>query len=288
VEALRVPFGVGYVVDVLLGSKSDRIVQRRHDRLEQYGALKRLRREDLQSAVLQIVEQGFLDRSDGDRPVLQLTQAGRDVIAGRASVQLRSAPSASRSSDSSTGDGALFACLRDLRREVAAERQVPPYVVFSDATLWELARLRPVTLAAFARVKGIGERKLADFGARFVEAVATFDADQPSPAAVKRSTGLISDAKRHAFSMFERGASLDEAAAATGRARSTVASYLEEYVVTQRPESVDAWVAPEVYARIEAASAGLAGGLLRPVFEALGEEVSYDDIRVVMSHLGRR
>jgi ATP-dependent DNA helicase RecQ len=289
IEALGVPFGVGYVVDVLTGSRSERIVQRRHDRLPQYGSLKNLRREQLQSTVLELVQQGYLDRTAGDRPVLQLTKTGRDVLANGTAVLLRAATPAPARGDASSSDGALFGRLRELRRAIAAESQVPPYVVFSDATLWELARQRPMTIEAFARVKGVGERKLADFGARFVEAIAAFGAAQPRAAATPRgSTGLMSEAKRRAFSLFDDGASLDEVAQATGRARSTVSSYLEEYIGARRPASVDAWVAPEVYERIEAASAGSDDGFLRPVFEALNGEVPYDDIRVVMRHLGRR
>ena len=77
-------------------------------------------------------------------------------------------------------------------------------------------------------------------------------------------------------------------AAELGRARSTVASYLEDYVSDRRPDSVEAWVTPEAYRLIEAAAKRTGGTLLKPVFEALNGEVPYDDIRVVMRHAGLR
>jgi hypothetical protein len=91
-----------------------------------------------------------------------------------------------------------------------------------------------------------------------------------------------------AFQLFAMGQSVDAVAAKTGRARSTVAQYLEDYVAERKPADVSAWVDDITYARVRAAAERAPGAFLKPVFEALGGAVSYEDIRVVMKHAGMR
>ncbi|MPZ50335.1 MAG: RecQ family ATP-dependent DNA helicase [Dehalococcoidia bacterium] len=193
-------------------------------------------------------------------------------------------------------DRGLFERLRELRRAVAAEQGVPPFIVFSDATLRELARVRPSSAGGFGRVKGVGERKLAELGSRFVAQISDYCRDKgiamdvaaeakAQPARATSPSGMTAS-KRLAFQLFEKGRSLDEVATATGRARGTISNYLEDYVMERKPESVEVWVAPALYGRIEMAAKQTGGSLLKPVFEALNGEVSYDEIRVVMRHAG--
>ena len=302
ITRLGMPYGVGYVVEVLTGARSERIEQRRHNQLVEYGTLQRLPREAVQSFVYQLVDLGILERTAGDRPVLQLLTPARDVLLGRLDVSLRlptiTAAPAKLDAPLTEKERGLFEKLREERRRAAEEAGVPPFVVFSDATLQELARSRPSTLDAFGRVKGVGERKRATFGERFLAVVVSYCRDEGMTAdiALKKvvtppkvhNTAATSDSKRHAFSLFARGKSIDEVTAVTGRARATVASYLEDFVAETRPPSIDAWIAPALYERIEKAAKQTGGSFLRPVFEALNGEVAYDDIRVVMRHLGVR
>jgi ATP-dependent DNA helicase RecQ len=195
-------------------------------------------------------------------------------------------------------DRGLFDRLREVRRAVAEERKVPPFIIFGDATLRELARVRPTTLQHFGRVRGIGERKLAELGARFVAEISAYCSQHrlaanvtaaAFPRAAKvHDTSATSLQKLRAFELFDQGKSVEEVAEDTGRARGTVASYLEDYVVERKPRSLSAWVQPDLYRRIDEAAQRAGGSLLKPVFEALGGDVSYDDIRIVMRHAGRR
>ena len=195
-------------------------------------------------------------------------------------------------------DKGLFDRLREVRRAIAEEQKVAAFIVFGDATLRELARVRPTTLQQFGRVKGIGERKLAELGARVVSEIAVYCGEHrlttnvttaafPQPVKV-HNTGATTLQKLQAFELFDKGGTLDEVAAVTGRARGTISSYLEDYIVERKPRSVEAWVQPELYRRIDETATRVGGSFLKPVFEALGGAVSYDDIRVVMKHAGRR
>jgi len=296
VVSLKVPFGAGYVADVLAGAKLEKIRARHHDQLASYGALASVDRKELQRLVLQLVALGLLDRSAGDMPVLSVTPQGRRLLVGDIEVALRAAESGDAASagaeDAWQGvDRGLFEALRELRRAIAEERSVAAFVIFGDTTLRDLARVRPVTTSALLAIRGVGERKQADFGARFVELIGAYcrehhlsSQSQPRERPVSSSAA----SRAEAFGLFDQGRSLDDVAQATGRARSTVASYLEEYVDERRPESVSPWVQASLYQRIKTAAARLEGNLLKPVFEALNQEVSYDDIRIVMKHAGLR
>jgi ATP-dependent DNA helicase RecQ len=132
--------------------------------------------------------QGHLARSDDEYPTLVITESGRRALrgevvpaplttAGKAPVAVDPAPARRQkgegAADRAAGlpDVALFETLRALRRKVAEERGVPPYLIFSDASLRDMARLRPVTLEQFREVKGVGDWKLETFGERFLAAL---------------------------------------------------------------------------------------------------------------------
>ena len=121
---------------------------------------------------------GHLARSDDEYPTLLVTPKGHAVLRGEttaapltSAVAPPSASATTRRPSSGVPDEAVFEALRALRREVAEERGVPPYLIFSDASLRDMARARPMTLAEFREVKGVGDWKLMTFGERFVAAV---------------------------------------------------------------------------------------------------------------------
>jgi ATP-dependent DNA helicase RecQ len=204
------------------------------------------------------------------------------------------------SADSWDGvDRGLFERLRGLRTEMAAARGVPPYVVFGDAALRDMARRRPSSLAAFIDVRGVGESKRQDYGPAFVEAIVEYCRSNaieldaaPAPAEARatpppREGGLNASAVA-AFEYFRAGATIDEVMQRMGRARSTVAGYLQNYLRQQRVDDPSPWVARETARRIEEALEVVGPGPLKPVFEHLGGETSYDDIRIVATCLANR
>ena len=192
---LRGRFGGTHVADVLCGAQTGRIAQLRHERLAAYGTLRGEKKSQVRAWIDQLMAQGFLARSDDEYPTLSITATGAAVLRGERAAMLttaaarvtapppvETAPRAARerprapdgapAGDSSgVADAAVFEALRVLRRKIAEERGVPPYVVFSDASLHDMARARPMTLEAFREVKGVGDWKLETFGERFVAAL---------------------------------------------------------------------------------------------------------------------
>ena len=177
-------FGIEHVIDVLVAADNERMRRWGHDKLSTYGLLKELPRKSLTNVIYQLVDAGLVERTAGDRPVLKLNAISWEVLRGQRPVQLLQAkkPKAERTrleeSSWADVDEALFDRLRALRREIALERGVAAFVVLHDSTLRELARVRPATLDALRTIRGMGEKKLSDFGARLIECIAAHERER--------------------------------------------------------------------------------------------------------------
>ncbi len=171
-------FGMGHVVDVLRGADTDRVRSLGHDRLSTWGLMKGRNRREVMNLAFQLLDQGLLERSEGEYPVLHLNDAALEVMRGAREVQLvpikvKRARTTAREAASWEGvDRDLFERLRELRTELARQRDVPPYVIFSDASLQDMARRRPSTSDEFLEVHGVGDKKLADLGEAFLACLA--------------------------------------------------------------------------------------------------------------------
>lgn len=168
-------FGVIYVVEVLRGAVTQRIREHGHDKLTTYGIGKDQSQEHWVSVIRQLIHSGLLSQNITRNMVLQLTEAARPVLRGEVSLELAE-PRLVQVKQKDKGeavltraeDKSLFQALRQLRKHLADEADVPPYVVFSDATLTELARYRPKTEAELLGINGVGARKLERYGAAFL------------------------------------------------------------------------------------------------------------------------
>ena len=185
---VRENYGADYVAQVLTGSREQRIVAASHDKLSTWGLLHDFRKQQVRQWIEQLVGQGFLMK-DGEFNLVRVTEEGRRLLAGQVTPTLlrpakeSRAPSAAVSLDSWDGvDRDLFDMLRQLRREEATQRAVPAYIVFSDATLREMARLRPTTLEQLLEIRGVGQKKLADFGQQFVDRITNYLTSQGNQA----------------------------------------------------------------------------------------------------------
>jgi len=292
-------FGAEHIVDVLLGADTERVRRWHHTELSTYGLLKGTGRKPLVNMLYQLLDDGLLERSTDERPVLRLNEASWAVLRGQRTVRLLQpkAEVAAARVDAESWEGVdrgLFESLRGLRRAVADERSVPAYVVFGDATLRDMARVRPGSTATLLNVRGVGERKLADLGPRFLEHIATYcqahalslDAAVGSrPRRERPRTTNLNDTKRVAFDLFAAGTVVDLVAAATGRAPGTAWSYLLEFIASTRPPHLEPWVDVQTYRAVAAAVHEVGTAYLKPIFDQLGGRVSYDQIRLVVAHL---
>ena len=175
-------FGGAHIIDVLRGAETQKILERRHDQLEAYGAGSGHGKDYWQAFIRQAVAGNYLTINIQKYGALQITQRGRAVAEGGEEftlreIDLRKPAKKAKSRKSAAipvaeGDQDLLAALKELRLDLARTRKVPAYVVFPDATLSEMARERPTTLEEMAGINGVGPRKLEDFGETFLEAIA--------------------------------------------------------------------------------------------------------------------
>src|SRR5436853_5441868 len=170
-------FGLNHVVDVLVGAETEAIKQRGHDELSTYGIGEDVKRTAWLAIGRELLRLGLIAAAPGKFVTLQLTDAGREALRNRKSITLtkpfdvetRKRPK--RRAGEIECDEALFEKLRVLRRQLADERDVPAYVIFSDVSLREMARRYPTTKEEFGEIPGVGERKLRDFAEVFIEAI---------------------------------------------------------------------------------------------------------------------
>jgi len=171
------------VTDVLIGRATEKIVASGHDRLSTFGLLKNDPGVAVRGYIEQLVGDGFLVRDGDPYPVLRLTAPGAALLKGQGRCELyreiqppKSKKGArDRRSESIAGvDPDLFEALRSVRLRLARERGVPPYVIFHDTTLRDMAQRRPRTLDDLHGIYGVGARKAADFGDAFLDAIRTF------------------------------------------------------------------------------------------------------------------
>jgi len=174
-------FGAGHVIDILRGSENDRIRSFGHDTLSTYGIGKHLSTDEWRSVFRQLVARGLLD-VEAQYGSLRLTESCREILRGEASISLRKdiKMSATRFAKQKgvlvdDEDQALWNALRACRKRLAEENNVPPYVIFHDATLREMLEQRPSRLNDLLSITGIGESKLERFGEEFLDVILNFE-----------------------------------------------------------------------------------------------------------------
>jgi ATP-dependent DNA helicase RecQ len=291
-------FGAEHIVDVLLGANTERVRRWQQEQLSTYGLMKGTNRKTLTNMLYQLLDDGLLERTAEERPVFRLNQASRDVLRGERTVRLlqpKTAVARTLVDEKSWAgvDRGLFESLRSLRRKIADDRSVPAYVLFSDATLRQMASLRPGSATALLAIRGVGERKLADHGQRFLELIADYcraaglpmDASAAPNTPAREKSRKPNDTKETAFELFANGSSVAQVAAKTGRAMATTWGYLAEFIQTHRTPRLDTWIDAKTYAAVAAAAKHVGTAYMQPIFERLEGKVPYEQIRLVVAHL---
>ncbi|GAB4327205.1 MAG: DNA helicase RecQ [Candidatus Zixiibacteriota bacterium] len=290
-----------YVADVLLGSGDGTPLAPEHQSLSTFGILAKHDRRSVRDWIRQLTANGYLQGSDDDN-ALSVTSDGWLVLRGRHDPQLvnprRGAHrlTVAHPAAGSSAEDDLFEELRKLRRSIADERNVPAFVVFSDATLVQMAHRRPVSLPAFKQINGVGEKKCAEFGPAFIACIADWcrahdlPVDSTSAGSPKSNSSMQiprepirNSAELKAHNLFDRGISIDDVAVAVDRARSTVVRYLEEYLIRNQKTSPEPWVDRALFARILESVERVGGDRLRPLYDDLDGAVDYDQIRIALA-----
>ncbi|HET7627873.1 MAG TPA: DNA helicase RecQ [Bacillales bacterium] len=280
VKRMNEQFGVTMISDVLKGSKNKRIRDMRLDRLPTYGLMKKLTKNAISDLIKVFIAEGYLALEGGQYPVVKLQPRSVAVLRGEEQVLHKTLKPLKQAQ--AAGNEALFEELRALRREIAEAEHVPPFVIFSDQTLRELSDYAPKEMDELLKVKGIGERKLEKYGAAFLEAIARFELEArevPEAAAAASDDEGDTPSHRVSYELFRDGKSVEAIAAERGMSANTV----ERHLFRAAEEGCElAWerlIQAEYEAQVMAAATELQAEKLKPIKEALPDEVSYTTIR---------
>lgn len=228
-------FGVGHLLDVLLGKDTEKVRQFGHQKLSTFGIGKELSAKRWRSIIRQLTARGYLTVDPTAFGALRLTEKCRPVLRGEETLYLRlereKAAASSKSSHNarvSPADSALWEKLRALRTQLAKEQGVPPYVIFHDATLMELVEQRPTDAASFSQISGVGKAKLERYGAAFIELIRQESHSEQDSHPEEQGSKLSSELE--SLKHFRRGLSAAEVAQARGLKLSTVYSHCSKLI----------------------------------------------------------
>ncbi len=301
-------FGATHVSQVLTGRRVKSVTARGHDGLSVFGVVNDYTAKSLRELMATLVNRGLLSRSDLPYPTLSVTPQGRRFLKNRESIELPLLESAKRVTRRARAeldyDEALFQKLRELRAELAAERGVPPYIVFGDVSLREMAHYYPQSDDSFLKITGVGRVKLRDFGDRFLKAICHYaraeeiedrtamaspktssDSGHSSNKRLSRDSGISSSLKM-TLELLREGLPLEEVASRRGLARSTISTHIEWLIESGELRDCREYLPGDTdMERIARAFERIGDAKLRPVHEALNGEFAYWKLRLARAHL---
>lgn len=286
-------FGVGMTAKVLRGSKDQKVMSFRLNKLSTYGILSNYTEKELTELINFLIAEKLLGTEEGRFPTLKLNQNSVDVLKGKRPVWTFTAPIPT--SEESDYHEELFNILRALRKSIADEKGVPPYVLFSDATLRDMCRYFPVTKEEMLQIKGIGERKYEQYGEVFMAAILDWKDENPDVKSKVRiadavSVGMKPKRKNNdgepshivSYQMFQSGKSLKDIATIREMSKQTIENHLFKAYKEGYPIIWDLFFSDEEEATVLAAHKNIEEPRLKPLKEALPEGYDYTKIKAVL------
>ena len=297
VARLEERFGLSYAVDFLRGSKSEKI-RAEHKTLKTYGAGADFSREKWLRYFKDLIAMGYLRQVGDQYPILALTKKSTPVLRGEEKVTMvKSASVKEKEEKEENYEENLFNKLKRLRMELARKENVPAYVIFSDATLLELAKYLPLSLDEIRRISGFGEVKIARYGEVFLENIAEYCKERQLGSRISEKTFArhprrlerkerINETKLESLRMFREGKVIAEIARLRNFAVSTIENHLAFFIATGEVKVMDL-VAEKKIPRIREAIGKYGDIALKPLKDDLGDDYSYGEICAVLEDMRR-
>jgi ATP-dependent DNA helicase RecQ len=288
-------FGAGHVTAVLRGSKNKKILRYGHENLSTYGIGDDLTQKQWMHLSRQLVQMGYLQKS-GEYSVLNLTSQAMDALRNRTTIMgnLQEAESRSRRGGAEQKvldyDKNLFAILRQKRKELADEAGVPPYVIFSDKTLVEMSAYYPQSLESVLKMSGVGQAKLRRYGEIFLGEIKNYCSEKDIEEKEKGSYREKSDKNRRYMivgEMYNAGESIESLSERYHVQASTIVNHLARFAAAGNPLKngnglqSQTSLPVQTQEKIIAAFEALGTDFLKPVFEKLDGEISYEELKVM-------
>lgn len=288
-------FGAGHITDILLGSENEKVLRWEHHNLSTYGIGKELTRKQWMHIARQLLNMGYL-KQEGEYHTLSLTTKAletlrkRETIMGVIQESAERARKAGKKKEEIEYNSALFALLRQKRKELADEAGVPPYVIFSDRTLIEMAAYYPQSMAGLLNVSGVGQVKARQFGAAFLEVIGTYCEKHGLKENQKETTRVKSDSNRRyviVAEAYNSGETIQNLMERYHVTAGTILDHLARYLAAGNKLRNGADLGSltgATSAQQQAAFAAfdeLRPTFLKPVFDRLNGELTYEDLKIL-------
>ncbi|HWR61367.1 MAG TPA: DNA helicase RecQ [Clostridia bacterium] len=284
-------FGSGLITDVLKGAATSKLKAFGFDRLSTYGLMKDYSKDTIKEIISYLVSEGYLAIRGEKYPMLSLNPKAKGLLADEEQLTIkRSISKVQQNTQKSdlNANSELFEELRQIRKEIADAQKIPPFVVFSDATLRDMCARLPLTEEAMLEVSGVGKFKLEKYGERFIKAIDEYARQNNAVITVaepaEQKTGKAKntdrrDTKLVTYELYTGGKSLKEICEERGLTQITIEGHLLDCLEKGLPLEYECFIPKDMEAEIMKAIESCGAERLKPIKEALPAEVTYTAIR---------
>ncbi|WP_375472999.1 DNA helicase RecQ [uncultured Nostoc sp.] len=283
-------FGMLHIIDVLRGAKKDKIIQYEHDKLSTYGIGKDRTVDEWRMLGRSLLHQGLIEQTSDGYSVLKLNALSWQVMRKQRSVSLAvtTVQKITWEPESEKAEVAeiLLQKLRSLRKKLADEQSVAPYVIFHDSTLKLMVQVQPQNLAEFAKLSGVGSHKLAQYGEKFITEIRAYRQEKglqnkSATSASVSSPNSSSYTELQTLQLHQQGLNVAQIAQKRNLSPATVSNHLEKLIEKNQPVDLNQLVPLEHQQKIWQVLEVLGDISLTPIKEQLGESYTFDEIRLV-------
>ncbi|MCK5332478.1 DNA helicase RecQ [Candidatus Parcubacteria bacterium] len=289
-------FGRNYIADVLLGKSSQQIIDNQHNSLSVFGIVSDFDKDEINQIMKSLIAYEFLHTSIGKYPTVSVTQKGIQFLKEKESLELPKAHQESEGGEKVSKrrtkyDLDLFEKLRALRKQIADQNNVPPFMIFSDVSLQEMTRYFPADKNSFSKIEGVGVKKLESFSEAFLAVINRYVKENNIQSVeipnriqninVENNNFTVSDRYRKTKEMLDKKMSISKIADIQGFQEGTIVVHIEKLILNGEDIDID-YLKPaqERLKKIKTAFEKCGDEKLKPVFEYLKGEYSYDEIRL--------
>jgi ATP-dependent DNA helicase RecQ len=283
--------GARMLIDVLRGSRRQEIIQYGFDKIKTYGAGADIGSNDWQQLIYQLINLGYIEIAYDQNNTLRLTDSSENVLFGKQKVQLVKITDINKRHEEQRTQlkkktkrqrvrDELFEKLRQLRKELAQKKGIPPYLIFSDASLEEMAATKPINETEFSNILGVGEVKLKQFGRSFIKAIIDFIGEKSVEGVkIEGTTQLLT------FQLYKRGFTAEQIAVERDLSMQTVYDHLVKMYAKDEGVNISHFVKKsEINKVIEVLQNISSPYKLKDIFDQLNGKIPYYQIRFALAY----
>jgi len=307
VYRMKQAYGTGLITDVLRGKNTKRIQQLGFDDLSTHGIMSDYTDGDIKDMISIMLSEGYLRLSGDSYPIIQFTEKTSDLLQAKVSLSIRKqlkqepAPKNKMIENIEHYDEELYEELRQLRSETAKDAGKPPFIVFTDRSLIDMAAKYPMTEEDFLNINGVGDVKLQAYGEAFLSLIKAYVADRDldvqtlkqknvtektvtQPVGAQK-TGSSKNSAEETVDCFKEGQSIEEIADTRNLSPVTIVNHLRKWIERGNDLNIDTVVSSEDEEEIRSAIGEVGKDYLKPIKEVVSESISYDEIKLVLAKM---